>query len=235
MVVDIQAPLTTPLTTHLTTHLTTPLATPPYYTPYVTPYYTPYATPYYTPYRTAFRRPPGPSLLLTLRAYLPLTYSPTYHLPLTTCFIQGVGNLWTDPQIHSLAGDDYGDGNLGVGGMALFFSTSRYGPVAKSLGLPLFALSPAEQARFEMPPSHTVAASIAYGCSLPRIRLQLASHAVAACLAYDCSLPHIRLQPASHTVAGAHRGAPGAARRLRPCECRGGTVPRTHPGKLVRW
>ena len=25
--------------------------------------------------------------------------------------IQGVGNLWTDPQIHSLAGDDYGDGN----------------------------------------------------------------------------------------------------------------------------
>ena len=60
--------------------------------------------------------------------------------------IQGVGNLWTDPQIHSLAGDDYGDGNLGVGGMALFFSTSRYGPVARSLGLPLFALSPAEQA-----------------------------------------------------------------------------------------
>ena len=63
--------------------------------------------------------------------------------------IQGVGNLWTDPQIHSLAGDDYGDGNLGVGGMALFFSTSRYGPVARSLGLPLFALSPAEQARID--------------------------------------------------------------------------------------
>jgi hypothetical protein len=61
--------------------------------------------------------------------------------------MQGVGNLWTDPQIHSLAGDDYGDGNLGVGGMALFFSTSRYGPIAKSLGLPLFALSAAEQVR----------------------------------------------------------------------------------------
>ena len=63
--------------------------------------------------------------------------------------IQGVGNLWTDPQIHSLAGDDYGDGNLGVGGMALFFSTSRYGPVGRALGLPLFALSPAEQARID--------------------------------------------------------------------------------------
>jgi len=33
--------------------------------------------------------------------------------------------------------------------MALFFSTSRYGPVARSLGLPLFALSPAEQARID--------------------------------------------------------------------------------------
>ena len=120
---------------------------------------------------------------------------------LTTCYIQGVGNLWTDPQIHSLAGDDYGDGNLGVGGMALFFSTSRYGPVAKSLGLPLFALSAAEQARFEMPPSHTVAACLAYGCSLHRIRLQPPSHAVAGSIAYGCSLHHIRLQPPSHAVA----------------------------------
>ena len=211
MVVDIQAPLTTPLTTHLTTHLTTPLATPPYYTPYVTPYYTPYATPYYTPYRTAFRRPPGPSLLLTLRAYLPLTY-----LPLTTCFIQGVGNLWTDPQIHSLAGDDYGDGNLGVGGMALFFSTSRYGPVAKSLGLPLFALSPAEQARFEMPPSHTAAASITYGCSLHHMRLQRPSHTVAASITCGCSLPRMRLQPASHAVAACLTyGCRRASRRTR--------------------
>ncbi|CBY34062.1 unnamed protein product [Oikopleura dioica] len=35
--------------------------------------------------------------------------------------IQGVNDLWTDPQIHSANGLDYGDGNLGVRGMALFF------------------------------------------------------------------------------------------------------------------
>ena len=34
--------------------------------------------------------------------------------------IQGVSDLWTDPQIHSANGLDYGDGNLGIRGMALF-------------------------------------------------------------------------------------------------------------------
>ena len=34
--------------------------------------------------------------------------------------IQEVNDLWTDPQIHSANGLDYGDGNLGVRGMALF-------------------------------------------------------------------------------------------------------------------
>ena len=34
-------------------------------------------------------------------------------------------------EIHSQAGDDYGDGNLGVAGMALFFSTSRCAPPAR--------------------------------------------------------------------------------------------------------
>jgi elongation factor 2 kinase len=33
----------------------------------------------------------------------------------------GVNDLWTDPQLHSLSGDDYGDGNLGIPGIALFF------------------------------------------------------------------------------------------------------------------
>ena len=37
--------------------------------------------------------------------------------------IQGVDDLFTDPQIHSLKGDDFGDGNLGVAGMALFGAT----------------------------------------------------------------------------------------------------------------
>ena len=32
--------------------------------------------------------------------------------------IQGVGDLYTDPQIHTATGEEYGDGNLGTKGMA---------------------------------------------------------------------------------------------------------------------
>ena len=35
--------------------------------------------------------------------------------------VQGVGDLYTDPQIHTASGQEYGDGNLGTKGMALFF------------------------------------------------------------------------------------------------------------------
>jgi elongation factor 2 kinase len=35
--------------------------------------------------------------------------------------IQGVSDLYTDPQIHTIRGSDYGVGNLGLPGMALFF------------------------------------------------------------------------------------------------------------------
>ena len=37
----------------------------------------------------------------------------------------GVNDLWTDPQIHSVSGEDYGDGNLGIRGMALFLLSHR--------------------------------------------------------------------------------------------------------------
>ena len=39
--------------------------------------------------------------------------------------IQGVGDLFTDPQLHTAGGLDYGAGNLGPRGFALFFSTHR--------------------------------------------------------------------------------------------------------------
>lgn len=82
--------------------------------------------------------------------------------------IQGVGDIYTDPQarasrahtqrppaaqpfrwppppspsaplqIHSLNGVDFGEGNLGVGGMALFFSTASYDGLCKLLKLPNF-------------------------------------------------------------------------------------------------
>lgn len=54
--------------------------------------------------------------------------------------IQGVGDLFTDPQVLS---SDYrfGDGDLGPRGMALFFMTFRHNTVADSVGIPVFPLS----------------------------------------------------------------------------------------------
>lgn len=65
--------------------------------------------------------------------------------------IQGVGNLFTDPQVLS---NDYrfGDGDLGPRGMALFFHTFRHNTVATALGIPFFPLSKSElkkQSRYE--------------------------------------------------------------------------------------
>ncbi|XP_018646177.1 elongation factor 2 kinase, putative, partial [Schistosoma mansoni] len=59
--------------------------------------------------------------------------------------IQGVGNLWTDPQIHTFNGKSYGDGNLGIRGMALFFYTHRCNPLCLALSLSPFDLPISEK------------------------------------------------------------------------------------------
>jgi Alpha-kinase family len=65
--------------------------------------------------------------------------------------IQGVGDLYTDPQVLS---DDYrfGDGDLGPRGMALFFRTYRNCGTSDGLGIPTFPLSKHEltvQSKYE--------------------------------------------------------------------------------------
>ena len=54
--------------------------------------------------------------------------------------VQGVGDLYTDPQVLSM---DYrfGDGDLGPRGMALFFKTFRHCDLSDRLGIPIFRLS----------------------------------------------------------------------------------------------
>ncbi|VEL21179.1 unnamed protein product [Protopolystoma xenopodis] len=60
--------------------------------------------------------------------------------------IQGVGDLYTDPQIHTADGVGYSDGNLGPRGMALFFHSHRCNPLCEWLGLTSFDLAPSEKA-----------------------------------------------------------------------------------------
>jgi len=50
--------------------------------------------------------------------------------------VQGVGEYYTDPQIHTVTGEGYGEGNLGKAGITAFFSKHKCNDVCRYLGLP---------------------------------------------------------------------------------------------------
>ena len=46
----------------------------------------------------------------------------------------GVGDLYTDPQMHTVDQKDYGEANLETRGMALFFSSHICNPICLAMG-----------------------------------------------------------------------------------------------------
>jgi len=76
----------------------------------------------------------------TPQAFSHFSYEVSKH-QLLICDIQGVADLYTDPQIHTVVGDDKGDrpfgkGNLGQRGIDQFLKSHRCNPICRYLKLP---------------------------------------------------------------------------------------------------
>lgn len=71
----------------------------------------------------------------TPEAYSHFTYESSQH-KILVCDIQGVADMYTDPQIHSVDRKGFGKGNLGQRGIDKFLATHRCNPICKYLKLP---------------------------------------------------------------------------------------------------
>lgn len=85
---------------------------------------------------------------LTPQAFSHFTFEFSEHSSIVVD-VQGVGDLYTDPQIHTVSQEEYGEANLGTKGMALFFSSHICSPLCEYLGLSTFDLSQTELERLQ--------------------------------------------------------------------------------------
>mmetsp|Transcript_15964 Transcript_15964/g.37680 ORF Transcript_15964/g.37680 Transcript_15964/m.37680 type:complete len:697 (-) Transcript_15964:306-2396(-) len=72
----------------------------------------------------------------TPQAFSHFTYEMSNH-ELLVCDLQGVGDLWTDPQVHTKDGRLYGRGNKSLQGFARFFSAHSCNNICRYLRLPM--------------------------------------------------------------------------------------------------
>ncbi|XP_028990067.1 eukaryotic elongation factor 2 kinase isoform X4 [Betta splendens] len=121
------------------------------------------------------------NIRLTPQAFSHFTFERSGH-QLIVVDIQGVGDLYTDPQIHTEKGTDFGDGNLGVRGMALFFHSHLCNKICKSMGLTPFDLARIEKSQLDctnklLKSAQTVLRGCEEPCGSPRVRTLSASRA----------------------------------------------------------
>ncbi|XP_022598339.1 eukaryotic elongation factor 2 kinase isoform X2 [Seriola dumerili] len=120
------------------------------------------------------------NIRLTPQAFSHFTFERSGH-QLIVVDIQGVGDLYTDPQIHTEKGTDFGDGNLGVRGMALFFHSHMCNKICKSMGMTPFDLSPPENSQLDCTNKLLSAETVLRGCEelcgSPRVRTMSGSRA----------------------------------------------------------